>query len=199
MNPYALTPIIGAAPFGSNVTAVPLISGPLKFTFWCSSWIVLLVPPLFFVTNDILPLLEVFVTTARPSVPPLKFISLSPAALVPVKFNCPSPIVRSSPTNNIFSIPTPPSTIKAPVSLLVLWVVPSIFVSFPTNSFFEIPTPPATTNAPVVVLEDCVVSPTNSFFEIPTPPVTTKAPVSLFVLWLVSVIINEPILVEPPT
>ena len=47
------------------------------------------------------------------------------------------------PMLRFFSIPTPPSTISAPVSLLVLSVVPSIFVSSPTNNFLTIPTPPS--------------------------------------------------------
>ena len=101
---------------------MPLISGPLKVIFWCSSWTALSPTPEIFVTNDILPPLEVFVITLRPSVPPLKFISLAPL-VVPVKFNCP-------PTLKVFSIPTPPSTIKAPVSLSVESVV-SVIINEP--------------------------------------------------------------------
>ena len=57
-----------------------------------------------------------------------------------------------------FSIPTPPSTTNAPLSLLVLSVVPFIFVSSPTNNFLTIPTPPSTCKAPLVVSDESVAS-----------------------------------------
>jgi hypothetical protein len=47
------------------------------------------------------------------------------------------------PTNNFFSIPTPPSTTSAPVSLLLASLLDSILVSPPTNNFLTIPTPPS--------------------------------------------------------
>ena len=51
-------------------------------------------------------------------------------------------ITALRPTFKFFSIPTPPSTTSAPVSLSVESVASSISVCPPTISFFCIPTPP---------------------------------------------------------
>ena len=69
-----------------------------------------------------------------------------------------------SPTFKFFSIPTPPSTTNAPVSLFPDCVLSLISVGPHTLSLFAIPTPPLTTTEPFSHSVESVV-----FSKVATP------------------------------
>ena len=91
-------------------------------------------------------------------------------------------IFACCPTFRFLTIPTPPSTTRAPLVVVVDCVVsstsnlPAITPEPPMLRFFSTPIPPSTTNEPVSLLvlsvdpKILVSSPTNNFLTIPTPP-----------------------------
>ena len=89
----------------------------------------------------------------------------------------------TAPNVKLPPIPTPPATINAPVSVLVLGLEPSNTITFEvivvlTTSTFVIITLPVTTKLP----------PTNKLPPTPTPPATVNAPVVVLIAGVVFVI-----------
>ena len=174
VNAAPIVPIVNPAPFASALVDAPLASVMLRSDTTNSEVVLVVTSP----STVKLPVIVVFPATVK-SVPTFKVPSMSTVPVAPVTLKVSalrlswiiklaSAIFTSPPTSSVpkmpaftptfkfCSIPTPPSTTNAPVSLSVLAVVERNVTSPPTPKIPSTSAPPLISNA--VALVDVTVS-----------------------------------------
>ena len=174
VNAAPIVPIVNPAPFASALVDAPLASVMLRSDTTNSEVVLVVTSP----STVKLPVIVVFPATVK-SVPTFKVPSMSTVPVAPVTLKVSalrlswiiklaSAIFTSPPTSSVpkmpaftptfkfCSIPTPPSTTNAPVSLSVLAVVERNVTSPPIPKIPSTSAPPLISNA--VALVDVTVS-----------------------------------------